>query len=87
MRGLADAKLIGLRMSQIVTVGFSADSIVETKLSTPNAAYLYRYEGFRLLEHSGKQYFLMSEHWDGQNRRVFVLPDNHTMRIDFSRAN
>jgi hypothetical protein len=69
------------------SLGISADSIVETKLSNPDAAYLYRYDGFRLLERSGNRFFLMNEHWDGRNCRVFILPDNHTMRIEFSRAN
>jgi hypothetical protein len=59
--------------------------VVETKLSEPDSAYRYRYDGLRLLQRSGDRYLLISELWDDRSGRVIVLRDTETMRMEFTR--
>jgi hypothetical protein len=51
-----------------------------------DGALQYRYEGLRLLEHTGGRYFLVSDGWTPTYGVVFVL-DAHddTIRLDFVR--
>jgi hypothetical protein len=60
----------------------------EDELAGPDAdgALHYRYEGLRLLEHTGGRYFLVSDGWSPTYGVVFVLQDgDDTMRLDFVR--
>jgi hypothetical protein len=62
-----------------------ARGVVETRLTEPDSAYRYRYDGFRLLQRSGDRYLLISELWDAGSRRVIVLRDTDAIRMEFSR--
>ena len=59
--------------------------VTVTKLSGRDTAYLYRYDGLRLLQASGGNYFLISQSWDTSHRRVIVIPANSNSRVEFSR--
>jgi hypothetical protein len=59
--------------------------VVETKLSNPESAYRYRYDGLRLVQRSGDRYLLMSEHWDAKTSRIIVLRETDAIRMEFSR--
>jgi hypothetical protein len=51
-----------------------------------DGALQYRYEGLRLLEHTGGRYFLVSDGWTPTYGVVFVLEaDDDTIRLDFVR--
>jgi hypothetical protein len=51
-----------------------------------DGALQYRYEGLRLLEHTGGRYFLVSDGWTPTYGVVFVLDgDDDTIRLDFVR--
>lgn len=46
----------------------------------------YRYHGLRLLEHTGGNYFLVSDEWSEQYGVVFVLnSDDDSLRYEFIR--
>jgi hypothetical protein len=59
--------------------------VEETKLSEPDSAYRYRYDGLRLLQRSGDRYLLISELWDDRSGRVIVLRDTDAIRMEFTR--
>jgi hypothetical protein len=55
-----------------------------------SGAYRYRYDGFVLLVRTGGKYFLTPAPagggWDARNDSIFVLPDDTSIRIEFSRG-
>jgi hypothetical protein len=54
--------------------------------SEEEGALRYRYEGLRLLEHTGGHYFLVSDGWSPTYGVVWVLDsDDDSMRLDFVR--
>jgi hypothetical protein len=58
--------------------------IVETKLADPNSAYSFRYDGLRLLLHSGGNYFLLHDGWNREHGRIIVIPDDNALRFEFT---
>lgn len=46
---------------------------------------LYRYDGLRLLTLRGGRYFLLPEHWTVEGSEVLVLPDDGSIRLEYSR--
>ena len=46
---------------------------------------LYRYDGLRLLTLRGGRYFLLPEHWTVAGSSVLVLPDDSSVRLEYSR--
>jgi hypothetical protein len=60
--------------------------VVEIALGGEEDAPRYRYEGLRLLEHTGGRYFLVSDQWSPTYGVVFVVrDDDDTVRLDFVR--
>lgn len=45
----------------------------------------YRYEGLRLLEHTGGRYFLISDGWTRRYGVLFVVPDDGSLRLELVR--
>jgi hypothetical protein len=62
-----------------------ARGVPGTKLTEPDSAYRYRYDGFRLLQRSGDRYLLISEQWDARPGRVIVLRDTDAIGMEFTR--
>src|SRR5215471_18378930 len=56
------------------SLDITVPGVIVTKLSGRDSAYLYRYDGLRLLQASGGNYFLISQGWDASHRRVIVIP-------------
>jgi hypothetical protein len=54
----------------------------EEGLPAANSAYKYRYSGLRLMEHTGGNYFLVTDAWSSA-RVVVMLADNTPMRVQF----
>lgn len=46
---------------------------------------LYRYDGLRLLTLRGGRYFLLPENWTVDDSEVLVLPDDDSIRLEYSR--
>lgn len=46
---------------------------------------LYRYDGLRLLTLRGGRYFLLPEDWTVAHSEVLVLPDDDSIRLEYSR--
>lgn len=46
---------------------------------------LHRYDGLRLLTLRGGRYFLLPEHWTVAGSTVLVLPDDDSIRLEYSR--
>jgi hypothetical protein len=57
----------------------------EEALPAQGSAYLFRYVGLRLLEHTGGNYFLVSDGWTPRYGVVVVLPDDAPIRMEFVR--
>jgi hypothetical protein len=57
--------------------------VTETTLDRRDSAYAFRYEGLRLLVHSGDKYFLLTENWSQEQGVAIVLPDTEELRVEF----
>lgn len=57
----------------------------EQQLPPEQSAYLFRYVGLRLLEHTEGTYFLVSDAWTPEYGVVIVLPEDASMRLEFVR--
>ncbi|MFL6239316.1 MAG: hypothetical protein ACJ735_07515 [Actinomycetes bacterium] len=59
-------------------------SVTETSLPSSDSAYLYRYDGLRLLLRSGGKYLLLSDQWNRVDGRTFVIDDTAQVRLEFT---
>ncbi len=57
----------------------------EERLGGDESAYRFRYVGLRLLEHTGGQYFLVSDGWTPDYGVVVALPEDASIRLEFVR--
>ena len=57
----------------------------EQALPADQSAYLFRYVGLRLLEHTSDTYFLVSDGWTPDYGVVVVLPENPGLRLEIVR--
>lgn len=81
-------RLAGVVVSSEQRLFLDGPGVDEDPLPGPEAdgALQYRYEGLRLLEHTGGRYFLVSDGWTPTYGVVFVLEaDDDTIRLDFVR--
>jgi hypothetical protein len=81
-------RLAGVVVSSEQPLFLDGPGVDEDPLPGPDAdgALKYRYEGLRLLEHTGGRYFLVSDGWTPSYGVVFVLEaDDDTIRLDFVR--
>jgi hypothetical protein len=63
-----------------------APGAIEEPLPAAQSAYRYRYVGLRLLEHTGGQYFLISDQWSPRYGVVVMLRDTDSaIRLEFVR--
>ncbi len=91
--GRAYAAQIGSDPRQLVAVtlfsprnlDITVPGVTATRLGSRDSAYLYRYDGLRLLQLSGGRYFMISQRWDTDHRRVIVIPVSGNFRVEFSR--
>jgi hypothetical protein len=58
--------------------------IAETRFTDPSSAYRFRYDGLRLLLHSGGKYFLLYDGWNREHGRVIVIADDSALRFEFT---
>ena len=59
--------------------------VIEDELAGDEGSVRFRYLGLRLLEHTGGQFFLVSDGWTTTYGVVFVLRDDEGLRFDFVR--
>ena len=81
-------RLPGVVVSSEQSLFLEGPGVAEVALPGPaeDGALRYRYEGLRLLEHTGGRYFLVSDGWTPTYGVVWVLEgDDDTLRIDFVR--
>jgi len=81
-------RLPGVVVSSQLPLFLDGPGVDEDPLQGPNAdgVLRYRYEGLRLLEHTGGRYFLVSDGWTPTYGVVFVLEaHDDTLRLDFVR--
>jgi len=91
--GTAYAAQIGSNPNQLVAVtvyspknlDIAVPGVIGTRLDSRDSAYLYRYDGLRLLQLSGDNYFLISQRWNSAHKRVIVIPVSNSYRIEFSK--
>lgn len=58
----------------------------ETRCSTPQTAFAYRYDGLKLLRRSGDQYLFLPQGWTRRNGVAVLIPRNDSTRLEFSLA-
>jgi hypothetical protein len=91
--GEAFAEDIGANPDQLVwvTVYSGKDlqlelpGVEETRLSGTDSAYVFRYDGLRLLSKSGEKYVVINRGWDRRTGRVVLIRDDASTRMEFAR--
>lgn len=63
----------------------TAPGVTERPLPGSKSAYQYRYNGLRLLDHTGGRYFLVSDEWSPRYGVVIMLADDAPVRLEFLR--
>jgi hypothetical protein len=63
----------------------TAPGVRETTIPGENGSYHYQYDGLFLLQRSGGKYFFINDGWTDQKGRLVVVPDNESIRLDFSQ--
>lgn len=58
----------------------------ETRCAGDQTAYRFRYEGLKLVMHSGDVFLLLPAQWRQSTGPAFVLPRRDTLRFDFTVA-
>ena len=66
------------------SLGITAPGVHETRCTRPDAAYLYRYDGLKLVLQSGDVYLLLPARWSRRDGVAIVLPRNDSTRLQFS---
>jgi hypothetical protein len=61
------------------------DGAATTRIDSPESAYHFRYEELHLLQRSGDRFLVVTDEWAVGPRRVFVLRESDSVRIDFTR--
>jgi hypothetical protein len=81
-------RLPGVVVSSERALFLEGPEVDEQRLPGAHAdgALRYRYEGLRLLEHTGGKFFLVSDGWTTEYGVVFVMrDDDRSVRLDFVR--
>ncbi len=90
-RGLAHDVVAGLPQRTGVVVYSNKDLQIEGPgvskvwFSQDDSAYRYRYDGLRILQESGGKFYLMPVDWSLPDNKIIVLPDDGTVRLEFTR--
>jgi hypothetical protein len=78
-------QLVAVTLYSPRNLDISVAGVTTTRLTGPDSAYAYRYDGLRLLQLSGGRYLLISQNWDRTHRQVIVIPDSSNYRVQFHR--
>lgn len=79
------ASLPGVRIYSEERMHLDGPGVAERRLSDVDGEVRYRYEGLRLLEHTGGRYFLISDGWTRRYGVLFVVPDDGSLRLELVR--
>ncbi len=74
----ADAVVYSERSLRLAVAG-----VTEFRCQDPDAAYRFRYDGLKLILHSGGQYLLVSGDWSRENGTAVLLPRDD-VRLEFA---
>jgi hypothetical protein len=77
--------LVAVTVFSAKDLAISGPGVHVSQVGGPDAAYSYRYEGFRMLQRSGDRYLLISQSADQKRSRVFVIQETAEIRLEFSR--
>lgn len=75
----ADAVLYSQQSLRLAVVG-----VAEVPCQDPDAAYRYRYDGFKLVLQSGDQYLLLPAGWNRQTGTAVLVPRSDAVRLEFA---
>jgi hypothetical protein len=67
-------------------LALGAPGVIESAVAEPDtSSFGYRYTGLRFLQRAGGRYFLLSDGWMLTSGTVTVLPDDDSVRMEFTR--
>lgn len=67
-------------------LGIQGPGTVTGHIDHPDERYKWVYSGVWLLARTPDRYILLPQQWKATRDRVFVIPDNDTIRIDIART-
>lgn len=91
-RGLAHQIVAGLDDRTGVVVYSKQDiqlggpGVTKYRITEPSSAYGFRYDGLRLLQRTGDKFYLLPVGWRTPADGVIALPDDGSVRVEFSTA-
>lgn len=65
------------------SLSLQAPGVKEIACVNSDAAYRYRYDGLKLILHSGDQYFFLPQVWSPSDGPAIVIPSNDSLRLEF----
>ncbi|MGH3929343.1 MAG: hypothetical protein ACRDTF_05130 [Pseudonocardiaceae bacterium] len=83
--------IVGRLPARLAVVLYSAERIAVSgtgvevaEIAQPGSKYRYQYSGLRLLGRSTEKYLLLPVDWKQGRDRIFVIPDDDSIRIDIA---
>ncbi|XVS60734.1 hypothetical protein ACQPYE_20705 [Actinosynnema sp. CA-299493] len=64
-------------------LGLTGEGVRQVACGLPDGAYKYRYDGLKLLLHSGGQYVFVPATWRTSSGTAFVVPRTDSLRLEF----
>jgi hypothetical protein len=64
------------------SLGLVAPGVRETRCQDPDAAYRFRYDGLKLVLHSGDQYLFLPRDWSPSKGVAILMPRNDSLRLE-----
>lgn len=61
-----------------------APGVREVACTDPDAAYGYRYDGLKLVLHSGQQYLFLPAAWSRRSGAAILIPRTEALRLEFT---
>ncbi|MGZ4655664.1 MAG: hypothetical protein ACXVXX_01725 [Blastococcus sp.] len=68
------------------SLGLDLPGVTELRCRHPDAAYLFRYEGLRLVREAGNQYLMLPAAWTRPTGTAVLIPRSAAVRLEFRTA-
>ncbi|MGQ0717996.1 MAG: hypothetical protein ACT4NP_11940 [Pseudonocardiales bacterium] len=65
-------------------IALDGDGVEVAEITQPGSRYRYQYSGIRLFLRSGDKYLLLPVGWQRGHDRIFVVPDDDSIRVDIA---
>ncbi|WP_294570090.1 hypothetical protein [uncultured Arthrobacter sp.] len=68
------------------SLSLAVPGVIETTCKNPEAAHRFRYDGLKMILHSGGNYFFLHDGWRFDDGVALVVPASDALRLEFVNA-